>query len=87
VSGDDGRDIAWGGRGRDTLEGGGGGDLLHAGRGPDVLEGSNGRDILRAVEDDGQPDVLDCGPGRDRAVLRAGDVAVDCERVRILPAS
>jgi Ca2+-binding RTX toxin-like protein len=84
VSGDGERDLAWGGQGSDTLEGGEGGDLLHAGRGPDVLEGGNGRDILRAAEDDGIPDVLDCGPGRDRAVLRAGDVAVDCERVRTM---
>ena len=86
VTGDDGRDSMWGGPQSDTLEGGAAGDLLHAGRGADSLEGNAGNDILVASEDDGRPDVVDCGAGaHDRAVLRAGDHAVDCERVRTFP--
>lgn len=86
VTGDDGRDFLWGGPGNDTLEGGEGPDTLYAGRGMDTLEGGPGNDVLRAGEDDGVPDVVDCGPGRDRAVIRAGDAAIDCEVVRTAPA-
>lgn len=86
VSGDDGRDLLWGGPGNDTLEGGAGPDELDAGRGADSLEGGPGDDVLRARQNDRAPDVLGCGEGTDRAVIRAGDVAVDCERVRTLRA-
>ncbi|HXV35431.1 MAG TPA: calcium-binding protein [Gaiellaceae bacterium] len=86
ATGDDGRDFLWGGAGNDTLEGGEGPDTLYAGWGMDNLEGGPGNDVLRASEDDGKPDVVDCGPGRDRAVIRAGDVAIDCEAVRTAPA-
>jgi hypothetical protein len=44
--------------------------------------------IVGAPDDD--VDTLDCGENaddRDRAVMRPGDAAVNCERVRILPAS
>ncbi|MGH2996487.1 MAG: calcium-binding protein [Gaiellaceae bacterium] len=86
VSGDGGRDFGWGGPGNDTLEGGAHGDVLYAGRGVDVLEGGGGNDLAYAGEDDGMPDVVDCGAGdADRAVIRAGDQAVDCERVRTMP--
>ena len=40
-----------------------------------------------AATDDGAVDTLDCGEhadDRDRAVLRPGDTAVNCERVRTL---
>jgi len=60
--------------------------VLYAGWGVDTLEGGPGGDVLRAAERDGAPDVLDCGDGFDWAVIRAGDVAVDCERVRTLAA-
>jgi Ca2+-binding RTX toxin-like protein len=53
--------------------------------GLDTLEGGKGHDILRSSEKDGVPDVVDCGDGRDRAVIRVGDVAIDCERVRTAP--
>jgi Ca2+-binding RTX toxin-like protein len=84
VSGDAGRDALWGGSGNDTLEGGGGPDALYGGRGLDVLEGGQDGDFLHSAEKDGLPDIVDCGAGRDRAVIRVGDVAVDCERVRVL---
>jgi Ca2+-binding RTX toxin-like protein len=86
LSGDDSRDFLFGGPGKDTLQGGGGPDSAWAGRGADTLEGGAGNDALHAAADDGQVDVVDCGPGDfDRAVIRAGDVAIDCERVRSLP--
>jgi Ca2+-binding RTX toxin-like protein len=86
LSGDDDRDFLFGGPGKDTLEGGDGPDSAWAGRGADTLEGGEGNDALHAAADDGQVDFVDCGPGEhDRAVIRSGDVAVDCERVRSLP--
>ena len=75
-----------GGPGNDSLDGGEGADALSAGPGLDVLEGGSASDRLYSGERDGLPDVVDCGDGRDRAVVRVGDVAVDCERVRVLPA-
>ena len=86
ATGDAGRDFLWGGPGNDTLEGGARADVLYAGWGVDNLEGGPGNDILRAGENDGVPDVVDCGEGRDRALIRAGDIAVDCEAVRTAPA-
>jgi Ca2+-binding RTX toxin-like protein len=86
VTGDDGSDLLWGGHGNDTLEGGNGPDLLFGGKGLDTLEGGEGNDVLRTVDRDALPDIVDCGPGRDRAVIRVGDVAVNCERVRSVPA-
>jgi Ca2+-binding RTX toxin-like protein len=86
MSGDGGRDGLWGGHGNDTLEGGHGEDALYAGIGLDMLEGGPSSDLLNAGENDGVPDVVDCGHGRDRAVIRRGDVAIDCERVRVLKA-
>lgn len=86
ATGDAGRDFLWGGPGSDTLEGGEAADVLYAGWGIDNLEGGPGNDILRAGEDDGVPDVVDCGGGLDRALIRAGDTAVDCEAVRTAPA-
>jgi Ca2+-binding RTX toxin-like protein len=82
VSGDGGHDYVWGGPGADTLEGGPAGDVLYAGWGVDALEGNGGNDRLVASENDGAPDVADCGAGYDRAVIRTGDRAIDCERVR-----
>jgi len=82
VSGDEGRDFLWGSRGADSLDGGDGPDWLYAGRGTDVLEGGLGNDRLFAGADDGDVDTVDCGDGFDRAVIRTGDVAIDCERVR-----
>jgi Ca2+-binding RTX toxin-like protein len=87
LNGDDGGDRLWGGSGDDHLFGGPGPDWLWAGGGADELSGEEGSDRLFAAADDGAPDTLDCGESgddRDRAVLRPGDTAVDCERVRTL---
>lgn len=83
ISGDDGRDFGFGGPGNDSLDGGNGPDTLYAGRGTDTVEGGAGNDRLYAAADDGNVDVVDCGPGDDdRAFIRTGDVAIDCEHVR-----
>jgi hemolysin type calcium-binding protein len=80
-----------GGRGNDRLSGGGGNDLLLGGPGNDRLSGDAGRDDLRgeAGNDllsarDGRADRIDCGPGRDRAVVDAIDAPVrGCEQIDV----
>jgi RTX calcium-binding nonapeptide repeat (4 copies) len=75
-------DFVFGRAGDDTIAGNGGPDAL--------LGGGHGNDRLHALADDDDVDTLDCGENaddRDRAVMRRGDAAVNCERVRILPAS
>ena len=57
-------------------------DRLYAGRGVDSVNGGDGNDHLFAAADDGQHDSLDCGAGDDTALIRPGDTAVNCERVR-----
>lgn len=66
--------------GADTLRGLGGADFLDGGPGRDRLEGGPADDLLEA--DDGERDVVRCGPGRD--VVEADRVDVvgsDCEVV------
>jgi Ca2+-binding RTX toxin-like protein len=87
LSGDDGPDRLWGGSEGDLLYGGGEPDLLSGGLGADQLFGEEGNDHLFAAADERAVDTLDCGEhadDRDRAVLRPGDTAVNCERVRSL---
>jgi Ca2+-binding RTX toxin-like protein len=87
LNGDDGADRAWGGPGDDTVNGGAGADWLWAGFGADNLSGGEGNDRLFAAADDDTADTLNCGEhadDRDRAILRPGDTAVDCEFVRTL---
>ncbi|HKG36768.1 MAG TPA: S8 family serine peptidase [Solirubrobacterales bacterium] len=75
-----GRDCLGGGRGRDRLEGGKGRDRLVGGRAADLLQGGRGSDVLKAR--DGRRDVVDCGRGRDRALVDGKDVVRRCENVR-----
>jgi Ca2+-binding RTX toxin-like protein len=87
IDGDNGPDRLWGGSEGDVLHGGDGPDWLWGGGGADELFGEEGNDRLFAAADDGAVDTLDCGEhanDRDRAVLRPGDTAVNCERVRTL---
>jgi ABC-2 type transport system ATP-binding protein len=75
-----GDDCLRGGGGRDRLGGGGGGDELRGGRGPDRVRGGAGPDLVRAAR--GGRDRIDCGPGRDRALVdRRRDSWRRCERV------
>jgi hemolysin type calcium-binding protein len=80
-----------GGQGNDRLSGGGGNDLLLGGSGNDRLTGGGGLDNLRgeAGNDllnarDGKADRVDCGSGKDKAVVDAIDAPVrGCERVDV----
>jgi Ca2+-binding RTX toxin-like protein len=92
-----GDDVLEGGGGNDVLIGGRGRDLLIGGRGIDVLRGGGGHDGFnmkhgvqiaapgrdRIYARDGVPDEINCGAGRDLAVVDAVEDGVyDCEVVR-----
>lgn len=92
--GNAGNDRLFGGKGADLLRGGRGADLLRGGRGADRLIGGPGRDrlfggagpdVIRAV--DGRRDLVDCGPGRDRANVDRFDRVLNCESVNRSPGS
>jgi dipeptidyl aminopeptidase/acylaminoacyl peptidase len=86
-------DIIFGLAGNDTLPGGAGDDRIYGGAGNDVITGGSGEDHLwgGAGSDtiyaaDGERDMVDCGPGRDRAVVDLGiDRTVNCEVVVAAP--
>jgi Tol biopolymer transport system component len=69
-----------GGPGPDVLRGEGSRDVLRGGQGPDRLYGGIARDLLLAR--DGERDVINCGPQRDRVIAdRLDRVSRNCERV------
>lgn len=88
LTGAAGSDALIGGSGSDDLFGAGGDDILIAGsgidqllggRGSDVLSGGSGADQVHA--DDGDRDLVTCGPGADTFFAdRVDTVAADCER-------
>ena len=66
--------------GNDEMLGGDGGDKLIGGTGYDQMHGDAGDDLIRAR--DGQPDLVDCGEGLDRAVVdEVEDGVFDCEEL------
>ncbi|MFL5928581.1 MAG: calcium-binding protein [Gaiellaceae bacterium] len=75
-----GADVLLGQKGNDVLYGGRGNDVLDGGAGADRLFGGPGNDTLRAR--DGRRDLVDCGPGRDTAVVDRIDRVSGCELVR-----
>jgi RTX calcium-binding nonapeptide repeat (4 copies) len=78
-----GNDTLLGGAGDDRIYGGPGNDIITGGSGADHLYGGPGSDTIYAA--DGERDVVDCGPGKDRAVVDAVDVTVNCEVVVTRP--
>ena len=74
-----GNDTLLGGAGDDAIYGGAGNDVITGGSGADHLYGGPGSDTIYAV--DGERDIIDCGPGNDRAVVDSVDKVVDCEVV------
>jgi Ca2+-binding RTX toxin-like protein len=91
--GGDGHDLLIGGRGNDRLGGGDGRDRLYGRRGADVLTGGRGRnryyggpgrDRIQA-RNGVRETTIDCGPGRDVALVEAGDVTRRCEIVAATP--
>jgi RTX calcium-binding nonapeptide repeat (4 copies)/WD40-like Beta Propeller Repeat len=74
-----GRDIIRAGPGDDVVLGGAGNDVIYGGSGSDWLFGSAGNDLIMAR--DGNPDIVNGGPGRDRARIDRGlDRLFDVER-------
>jgi Ca2+-binding RTX toxin-like protein len=78
-----GNDTLLGGAGDDMINGGAGNDIITGGSGVDHIFGGPGSDTIYAA--DGERDVIDCGPGRDRAVVDSSDKTVDCEVVDTSP--
>jgi Tol biopolymer transport system component len=78
-----GNDTLLGGAGDDRIYGGPGNDVITGGSGADHLYGGPGSDTIYAA--DGERDFVDCGPGRDRAVVDAVDKVINCEVVVISP--
>jgi hypothetical protein len=77
--GNQGADRIEGGGGVDRIEGGGGGDRLVSGTGNDVVSAGTGDDV---VDSRGKGwDTIDCGAGRDRALVGDLDRVRNCERV------
>jgi hypothetical protein len=89
------RETIDGGAGDDTLEGGFNDDVITGGPGKDRINGDDtspqcglisgqcvvpfGSDTVNAR--DGEADVIDCGPGEDKAVVDAVDTVQNCEAV------
>src|SRR5262249_41779824 len=79
-----GNDTLLGGAGDDRIFGGPGNDVITGGSGADHLYGGPGSDTIYAA--DGERDIIDCGSGRDRAVVDVGiDKVVNCEVVVAAP--
>jgi hypothetical protein len=70
-----------GGLGKDRLCGRGGRDRLVGGPGRDRINGGAAADIVKSA--DNSADLVDCGPGRDRAIIDPRDRVHKCERVRV----
>jgi Tol biopolymer transport system component len=85
ILGEGGNDTIFGGAGDDRLYGGPGNDVITGGPGEDKIYGGPGSDTIYA--DDGERDFIDCGPGRDRAVVDSVDVVKNCEVVTIVGGS
>jgi hypothetical protein len=74
-------DVLRGGPGDDGLDGHGGDDTVDPGPGRDAVADTAGADTV--VADDGEPDFVDCGPGRDTGTFDPFDRAASCELGRL----
>jgi Ca2+-binding RTX toxin-like protein len=82
IEGRGGADLIRGRGGNDILKGGTGRDQIVGGKGFDRIQGGGGHDVIRAR--DRKPDTIECGAGRDKAVVdRSEDGVYDCEVLRI----
>lgn len=79
LTGNAGNDVLKGGPGADRLSGDSGNDRLVGGDGNDSVKAGAGNDVVDAR---GRGfDTIDCGPGRDRALVGDLDRVRNCERV------
>ena len=83
VDGGGGNDYVVGGAGRDVLKGGEGRDLLSDGLGANSYDAGPGDDVVAARQSIGEQ--IDCGPGRDLAVVDRKDHVSNCEQVERPP--
>ena len=79
VDGGAGNDYVVGGAGRDVLKGGAGRDLLSDGLGANTYDAGPGDDVVSARQSIGEQ--IDCGEGKDLAIVDRKDRVVNCERV------
>jgi Ca2+-binding RTX toxin-like protein len=88
VNGGDGSDRLSANKGNDDVSGGNGDDTLYGGWGADRVYGGWGNDELHSLAADGDVDLLQCGPGRDKAWIlraeRARTQVVGCEVVYVV---
>lgn len=80
-----GTDRVQGGIGADRLSGGPGADTITGGSGRDLMRGDGGNDTVNSR--DGVAERPDGGPGRDLAIVDAGDTPLRFEEVRSPAAS
>ena len=82
IDGRGGADLLRGRGGNDVLRGGTGRDTVVGGKKFDRINAGRGRDTIRAR--DRKPDTIECGPGRDLAIVdRIEDGVYDCEQLHI----
>ena len=79
-----GSDAVKGKSGGDQIYGGAGNDKVKGGEGPDRVRGGVGDDVVRGGlhdrTNDGSPDILLCGPGKDEVYYTKGvDTIRNCE--------
>jgi hypothetical protein len=79
LDGGPGDDVLSGDRGTDTLGGDTGDDLVDGGPDQDLVSGGPGTDLLRTR--DSVRDYVNCGGGRDLAIVDPVDVVRDCVRI------
>jgi len=80
-----GPDLVDAGDGNDMIRTGAGSDRIFPGLGNDTVDAGRGADYVYA--NDGQRDVIDCGPGDDRVRADKIDVLHHCEHVYIAPSA
>ena len=78
-----GPDFVNAGEGNDTIRTGAGSDRITPGPGNDIVYAGRGADHI--IANDGDRDVIDCGPGDDRVRADKIDVLQNCEHLHIAP--
>jgi Ca2+-binding RTX toxin-like protein len=72
-------DYVFAGAGNDVVRSGGGSDTINPGPGRDLVFAGTGSDHI--IANDGERDVIDCGPGDDSVRADSFDVLRNCEHV------